>query len=128
MEEHRDTRQSLIEGWLAEIKTGPHASGIGMLLVHNGIVRGHSRTGEPVSAMILHVDLERLGRALESTRAKEGILEVRAWINEGNLAVGDDMMYVLVAGDIRPHVIPALEDLVAEIKSEVVIEEELPPQ
>ena len=126
MPEHQDVEHSLIEGWLAEIKTGPHASGIGMLLIHNGVVRGHSRAGDPVGGMILHVDLGRLEQALESARAKDGILEVRAWINEGNLSVGDDMMYVLVAGDIRPHVIPALEDLVAEIKSEVVIEEELP--
>jgi molybdopterin synthase catalytic subunit len=43
----------------------------------------------------------------------------------GNLAVGDDIMQVLVAGDIREHVIEALQRLVALIKTEVLDESEV---
>ena len=46
-------------------------------------------------------------------------------MNEGSLAVGDDIMKVLVAGDIRDNVFAALQRLVSLIKSEVLSESEL---
>ncbi len=54
-----------------------------------------------------------------------GIYYVRVWLNEGELKTGDDIMFVLVGGDIRPHVVDALQSLVAEIKTNCVIEKEL---
>ena len=41
---------------------------------------------------------------------------------QGELAVGDDIMFVLVGGDIRPHVIGALQQLVGTLKNECVTE------
>ena len=70
-------------------------------------------------------DRERMEAALAETRAMEGIHCVRAWLNEGELAPGDDIMYVLVGGDIRPRVVEALQFLVEKLKSECVSEEEL---
>ena len=55
----------------------------------------------------------------------EGIRIVRVWMNEGALRVGDDIMYVLVGGDIRPHVIDALQALVGTLKNECVTEQEI---
>ena len=46
-------------------------------------------------------------------------------MNEGELAVGDDIMYVMVGGDIRPNVIDALQFLVGRIKAECVTEQEI---
>ena len=46
-------------------------------------------------------------------------------MNEGRLAVGDDIMKVVVAGDVRGNVIGALQRLVGIIKDEVVTETEL---
>ncbi len=54
-----------------------------------------------------------------------GICYVRVWLNQGELEPGDDMMRVLVGGDIRPHVIDALQALVEEIKSNCVKEKEI---
>ena len=34
-------------------------------------------------------------------------------------------MYVLIGGDIRPHVVDALQALVGKIKNELVIEKEI---
>lgn len=110
--------------WLAEVKRGPRASEIGMILTHNGIVRGTSRKGEAVSGMTLSVDRDRLAVALDEARGREGIAEIRGWVNEGELEVGDDIMYVLVAGDIRENVFGALQELVREIKTTVVTEQE----
>ena len=41
------------------------------------------------------------------------------------MTVGDDIMYVLIGGDIRPHVVEALQYLVGRIKTECVTETEL---
>jgi molybdopterin synthase catalytic subunit len=97
-----------------------------MFLVHNGVVRGTSRSGALVAGMELSVDRERLDDIVESARLMEGVTYVRAWVNEGVLAVGDDIMYVVVAGDIREHVFEALQALVRMIKTQVVTEVERP--
>jgi molybdopterin synthase catalytic subunit len=95
-----------------------------MFLVHNGVVRGTSRSGELVAGMELSVDRDRLEEIVASARLMEGVTYVRAWVNEGRLAVGDDIMYVVVAGDIREHVFEALQALVRMIKTQVVTEKE----
>jgi len=113
--------------WVADVKAGPGAAGIGMVLVHRGVVRGTSRSGEPVGGMQLSVDRERLDEVLAAARTWPGIVAVRAWLNEGRLAVGDDIMAVLVAGDIRENVFGGLQRLVGRLKTEVVTEREVSP-
>ena len=61
---------------------------------------------------------------IEAARAMPGIRYVRVWLNRGKLAVGDDIMLVLVGGDIRPHVVDALQALVGELKTNCVTETE----
>jgi len=112
------------EHWIREVKARPDADGIGMILVHNGIVRGSSRSGEPVSGMVLAADGERLEEVIAQARSWPGVIAVHAWTNEGPLAVGDDIMKVLVAGDIRENVFAALERLVRLMKTEVLSESE----
>ena len=63
--------------------------------------------------------------AVAEARTLPGIRYVRVWLNEGELAVGDDIMLVLIGGDIRPHVVDALQQLVGRIKNECVTETEL---
>ncbi len=121
------TPKPSLDAWLADIKAGGDIEGTGMYLVHNGVVRGHSRDGRPVTGMVLSVDRDLLAEIVESARLMEGVTHVRAWVNEGDLSVGDDIMYVLVAGDIREHVFEALQAFVRMIKTEVVTEVELRP-
>lgn len=114
-----------LEAWLAEIKQGPDAGRIGMYLMHNGVVRGSSRQGAPVSGMSLSFDRDGLADALRRVGEMPGVIVARAWINEGDLSVGDDIMYVLVGGDFRENVFSGLQELVRIIKSEVVRETEV---
>lgn len=111
--------------WISAVKAQPDAAGIGMILSHQGIVRGTSRAGDAVRGMDLTVDRARLGEVLAEAAAWPGVVAVRAWVNEGSLAVGDDIMKVVVAGDIREHVFDALQRLVALLKTEVVSEVEV---
>ncbi len=121
------------EQWLREAKAGPAAAECGMYLIHNGTVRlsarAKARRGEegtrPVRGMRFAYDAEKAARAVEQTRAMPGIGYVRVWLNEGELSLGDDIMLVLVGGDIRPRVIDALQYLVGELKTNCVVEEEI---
>lgn len=122
-----DRQKPSLDAWLAEIKEGSDTAGTGMYLVHNGVVRGSSRDGRAVTGMVLSTNRVRLAEIIESARLMEGVTHVRAWVNEGSLSVGDDIMYVIVGGDIRDHVFDALGALVRMIKTEVVTEEELRP-
>lgn len=122
-----DSTRPSLDAWLAEVKAEQSASGVGMYLCHNGVVRSYSRDGRPVASMELSVDRGRLAEILSTAELMEGVSVVRAWVNEGHLKVGDDIMYVLVGGDIRDHVFEALGALVRMIKSEVVTEEEVRP-
>ena len=54
-----------------------------------------------------------------------GITDIRVWINEGELSVGADIMYLLVAGRLRTDVLPDFNELLSTIKNDVVQEEEM---
>ncbi len=121
-----------MDRWMKEAKADPKSNQAGMFLVHNGVVRETAtakvRFGEentrPVAGMYFAYDEEKVNAAIEETYKMDGIFYVRVWLNEGELKVGDDIMYVLIGGDIRPHVIDALQSLVGYIKNECVVEKE----
>jgi molybdopterin synthase catalytic subunit len=115
-----------VNEWVADVKGQAGSDAIGMMLVHRGVMRGTSRAGDPVGGMILSADRARLEEVLAEARTWPGIVAVRGWVSEGTLSVGDDIMSVLVAGDIRENVFDALQRLVALIKTEVVSESEMP--
>ena len=70
----------------------------------------------------LEITLEKVDAVIAETYRMEGIYYIRVWLNEGELNVGDDIMYVLIGGDIRPRVVDALQYLVGRIKNECVSE------
>ena len=121
-----------VDQWLREAKA-ENGAGCGMYLVHNGTVRQTARAAvregaqdaPPVTGMVFGYDAEKVAQAVEEARALPGIFHVRVWLNEGELALGDDIMLVLIGGDIRPHVVNALEYLVGAIKTRCVTEQEL---
>lgn len=121
-----------MDAWLREAKADPSASKIGMYLTHNGIVRSTARAKvrqgnentAPVKGMSFSYDEDKVEQAVADTYKMEGIYYIRVWLNEGELDVGDDIMFVLIGGDIRPHVLDALLYLVGRIKRECVNEQE----
>ena len=121
-----------MDAWLKEAKLSENAHRVGMYLTHNGIVRESNkasvRNGEPerkVKGMYFSYDAEKLDAVLNDAREMEGIYYIRVWLNEGELKTGDDIMYVLIGGDIRPRVVDCLQYLVGRIKNECVVENEI---
>lgn len=122
-----------VDEWLREAKASPTAANCGMYLVHNGTVRETARAKvreaaentAPVMGMHFSFDAEKVEAAAAAARQRPGIGYVRVWLNEGELKLGDDIMLVLIGGDIRPRVVDALQSLVGTIKNECVREEEV---
>ena len=118
-----------MDQWLREAKAHESAPLCGMYLTHNGTVRQTAkakvRLGEDapdVSGMYFSYDQTKVDAAVAETYKLDGIYYVRAWLNEGELNLGDDIMYVLIGGDIRPRVVDALQFLVGKLKNECVTE------
>ena len=122
-----------MDAWMAEAKAHESAPKIGMYLTHNGIVRKSAKAKvryredntRAVTGMLFSYDQEKVEEAISETYQLAGIYYVKAWLNEGTLQVGDDIMYVLIGGDIRPHVVDALQFLVGKLKNECVKETEI---
>ena len=115
----------MIDEWIKEVKQRANPEDLGMILVHNGIVRGTSKSGSPVRAMKLSYDQKKLNSVIPTFRQRTGVVEVKVWINSGNLKVGDNIMFVLVAGRFRSDILPVFEELLSLIKNEIVTEEEV---
>jgi molybdopterin synthase catalytic subunit len=115
----------VIDQWVAEVKRSSDPQELGMILLHNGIVRATSNKGKGVKGMHLSYDKEKLNILLTEFRKKDGIVAIKVWINEGTLKIGDDIMYILVAGRLRTDILPTFKELVSKIKREVVSEKEL---
>ena len=121
-----------VDAWLREAKAAENAGRIGMYLIHNGTVRATARAEAregtataPVRGMSFSCDRAKADAAIAEAQAMPGISLVKVWLNQGELKTGDDIMYVLIGGDIRPRVVACLEFLVGKIKSECVIEKEV---
>lgn len=105
---------------LHSVKSHPDFHCAGMVLCHNGVVRATSRDGRPVSGLSVAVDHDRLAEVMAEARRTPGIVDIQVEIAENQkLSVGDDVMVLIVAGDIRENVIRTLETTLNAIKTTV---------
>ena len=100
------------------LREHPESEKIGMIATHLGIVRAHSRGGGKVTHVEVVFDHAIIKEIITHARKLEGVVEVLVETKEGRLGVGDEIMAVAVAGDIREHVFPALIQTVDRLKAE----------
>lgn len=110
---------------IEEVKSNPRIDRAGMILCHNGIVRGFSRGGKEVSKLRVKANRKELEKMIDETRKKPGIVDLKVHINEGVLGIGDDVLLVVVAGDIRENTFPVLIELVDRIKRSILEKEDI---
>lgn len=113
-----------INRMIERIKAHPDFHKAGMIASHLGIVRSFSREGKAVSGVDVHFDSKKIEEIVRDIRSRPGIVDILIETNSGYLKVGDDILAVVVAGDIRDQVFPALIDAVNRIKSEAATKEE----
>jgi molybdopterin synthase catalytic subunit len=112
---------------IAELKREPgFADNVGMILVHNGVVRSWSRKDHAeVVAIEITPDFEKMEQIRKEIEAREGIFRAVAQANGGMMQPGDDVLFLIVAGDIRENVKAALADLLDRVKAEAVTKREV---
>ncbi|WP_300154408.1 molybdenum cofactor biosynthesis protein MoaE [Solidesulfovibrio sp.] len=107
---------------IAELKKRPgFTEKVGMVLVHNGVVRGRSRgTGAPVERLEVRPDQDKVAAVCREMEERPGIFAVTAHAKSGVFEPGDDLLFIIVAGDIRENVAPTLVDTLNRIKAEAI--------
>ncbi len=113
-----------MEQLIEKIKSEADKDRLGMILCHNGVVRGTSRLGHKVRHLDVTKNEGAWNRILAEARNLPGIEGVEAHLFTGRREVGEDLMMVVVGGDIRENVFPALEETVDRLKREGVSKRE----
>ena len=94
-----------------------------------GVVRGWSRKDHaPVSSVTVSHDQAKMDAICHEMEQRPGIFAIVAQANEGELQPGDDLLLLVVAGDIRENVKATFAELLDRIKSEAVIKQEHGPE
>ena len=107
-----------MQGMIQKAKAHPEAGKIGMIASHLGIVRATSRDGRLVERIQVSYDHTILDLIIQDIKDMQGIIEVLVETREGVLQIGDEILAVVVAGDIRNNVFDALITAVNRIKAE----------
>jgi len=103
---------------IESLKARPDFHEMGMIASHLGVVRGTSLNGQKVKSIEIRYDSNKLANIASEIKEMPGIVDVLIETRDGLLNVGDDIMAVVVGGDTREHVFPALVDTVNRIKAE----------
>ena len=107
------------------VKENPEISKSGAIVTFTGIVRGVTHDGKEVEKLELEAYDElaekMLTKICDELRAKSGIVDVLIHHLTGVFMVGEDMVYVVVAGSSRNDVFPILIEAVERYKHEVAI-------
>ena len=100
----------------------PRAGAIGLFI---GVVRGDTFEGHKVERLQLEAYEEKanqvLGKISSDLTQKQGIVNVQIHHLLGEFKVGDDLVYVAVAGSHREEVFSVLREAVERYKSEAPI-------
>ena len=121
---HEKGKFSLID-LLESVKRLPTFHKVGALAIFVGVVRGETSSGETVKKLELEAYEEKANEVLSNIcaelRRKDGIVDVQIHHLVGEFDVGDDIVYVLVAGSHRSDVFLVLKEAVERYKREVPI-------
>lgn len=112
---------------IAELKQDPaFAENVGMVLIHNGTVRGWSRGDHAkVSRIEVTADQTKVEQIRSEIEQLEGIYKIVIEARSGVFKPGDDLLFMIVAGDIRENVKAALALLLDRIKAEAISKKEI---
>jgi len=98
---------------------------VGALTMFIGVVRGETKSGEAVKGLELEAYKEKADEVLANIcrelKTRRGIIDVQIHHLIGRFEVGEDLVYVLVAGEHRTTVFPVLEEAVERYKREAPI-------
>lgn len=99
---------------------------VGMVMVHNGVVRSWSRKeGQGVVALEVTPDLQKIEEIRQEFLVRPGVFDIVIEALAGRFVPGEDLLYIIVAGDVREHVKPVLAELLDRIKDGPIAKREI---
>ncbi|MFC1885323.1 molybdenum cofactor biosynthesis protein MoaE [Thermodesulfobacteriota bacterium] len=110
---------------IQSIKEEPNFDKVGMVASHLGIVRGNSLKGGEVIGVDVVFNKISIDKIINDIQNMKGIFKVLVYTVSGTLKVGDEIMAVVVSGDVRENVFPSLVKAVDRIKKEAVEKKEI---
>jgi len=112
---------------IKELKNRPEfTDNVGMILIHNGVVRNWSRKDRAaVSALEVTPNHEKIEELRQEYLKHTGIYDIIVEAYSGTFQPGDDLLFIIVAGDIRENIKPVLAELLDRIKAEAVTKKEI---
>jgi molybdopterin synthase catalytic subunit len=114
-----------IEKLIANIKDMPNFYKVGAIAIFVGIVRGENHRGEKVQKLEVEAYEEKADEVLseicQDLKVRKGIVDVQIHHFLGEFNVGEDLVYVLVAGAHRDDVFPVLREAIERYKKEAPI-------
>lgn len=97
----------------------------GAIVSFVGVVRGQTFKGEQVQKLEVEAYEEKANEVLANIcrdlKGREGVMDVQIHHLLGEFSVGEELVYVLVAGQHRKDVFPVLEEAVDRFKKEAPI-------
>jgi molybdopterin synthase catalytic subunit len=110
---------------LSNTKKSGNYEKVGAIALFIGVVRGETLEGEKVQKLTLEAYEEKanevLAKICEDLSTKPGIVDVQIHHLLGEFDVGEDLVYVLVAGSHRTDVFPVLREAVERYKNEAPV-------
>jgi len=98
---------------------------VGALTMFIGVVRGETAKGEKVKRLELEAYHEKADEVLENIcqelKTRKGVVDVQIHHFIGDFEIGEDLVYVMVAGGHRTNVFPVLQEAVERYKKEAPI-------
>lgn len=110
---------------LDSVKRHPDHSKVGAIAFFVGTARGETMKGETVKALELEAYDEKADEILrdicKELKARKGIVDVQIHHFTGKFDLGEDLVYVVVAGGHRNDVFAVLEEAVDQYKKKAPI-------
>lgn len=112
---------------IAEMKKQPgFQDNVGMILIHNGVVRNWSRKDRSkVKALEVTPDFNKIEAIRRELLQRDGIFDIVVEAASGEFQPGDDLLFLIVAGDIRENIKPVLSELLDRVKAEAITKREI---
>lgn len=110
---------------MSGLRANPDFYKVGAVSLFIGVARGETKAKESVQKLELEAYIEKADAVLENIckdlTAKAGIIDVQIHHLTGTFEIGEELVYVAVAGGHRSNVFPVLREAVERYKHEAPI-------
>ncbi len=114
-----------VQDAINNIKKDPNYPKAGAITLFIGVVRGETSEGEKVEKLEMEAYEEKANQVLtkisDDLTKKPGIVNVQIHHLLGEFSVGEELVYVVVAGSHRTDLFPVLREAVERYKSEAPV-------